>query len=61
MRESTASELAKVLELAQPSVKKWLAGELGDEAGWITKLDAAVAAITLWQIACGDWKADTIF
>ncbi len=40
----TASDLAKFRELAQPAVKKWLAGELGDEAGWITKLDAAVAA-----------------
>ena len=40
----SASDLAKFRELAQPSVKKWLAGELGDEAGWITKLDAAVAA-----------------
>jgi TRAP-type C4-dicarboxylate transport system substrate-binding protein len=40
----SASDLAKFRELAQPSVKKWLAGELGDEADWITKLDAAVAA-----------------
>jgi len=39
----TAEELAQFRELAQPAVKKWLAGELGDNADWIEKLDAAVA------------------
>jgi tripartite ATP-independent transporter DctP family solute receptor len=39
----TAEELAQFRELAQPAVKKWLAGELGDKADWIEKLDAAVA------------------
>jgi hypothetical protein len=38
----TADELAQFKKLAQPAVKKWLAGELGDDAGWIEKLDAAV-------------------
>jgi len=40
----TAQELAQFKELSQPAVKKWLAGELGDDAVWIEKLDAAVAA-----------------
>ncbi len=39
----TAEELAKFREKAQPAVKKWLAGELGDDAVWIEKLDAAIA------------------
>jgi hypothetical protein len=39
----TAEELAQFKKLAQPAVKKWLAGELGDDAVWIEKLDAAVA------------------
>jgi TRAP-type C4-dicarboxylate transport system substrate-binding protein len=38
----TAADLAQFKKLAQPAVKKWLAGELGDDAGWIDKLDAAV-------------------
>ena len=38
----TADELAQFKKLAQPAVKKWLAGELGDDAGWIDKLDKAV-------------------
>jgi len=38
----TAEELAEFKRLAQPAVKKWLAGELGDDAVWIEKLDAAV-------------------
>jgi len=38
----TAAELAQFKKLAQPAVKKWLAGELGDDAVWIEKLDAAV-------------------
>lgn len=38
----TAEELAEFKKLAQPAVKKWLAGELGDDAAWIEKLDAAV-------------------
>ncbi len=42
----TAEELAMFREKAQPAVKTWLAGELGDEAVWIEKLDAAVAAVT---------------
>lgn len=40
----SASDLAEFRRLAQPAVKQWLAGELGDEADWITKLEAAVAA-----------------
>jgi TRAP-type transport system periplasmic protein len=39
----TADELAQFKKLAQPAVKKWLAGELGDDAVWIEKLDKAVA------------------
>ena len=39
----TADELAQFREKAQPAVKTWLAGELGDEAVWIEKLDAALA------------------
>jgi len=38
----TAAELAQFKKLAQPAVKNWLAGELGKDAGWIEKLDAAV-------------------
>ncbi|MEJ2058246.1 MAG: TRAP transporter substrate-binding protein DctP [Desulfofustis sp.] len=38
----TAEELAQFKELAQPAVKEWLAGELGDDAVWIEKLDVAV-------------------
>lgn len=40
----TAAELAMFRDKAQPAVKTWLAGELGDKAAWIGKLDAAVAA-----------------
>jgi len=39
----TAAEMAQFKKLAQPAVKKWLAEELGSDAGWIKKLDAAVA------------------
>jgi tripartite ATP-independent transporter DctP family solute receptor len=39
----TADELEQFRALAQPAVKEWLAGELGDGAAWIEKLDAAVA------------------
>lgn len=39
----TAEELGQFKNLAQPAVRKWLAGELGDEAVWIDKLDKAVA------------------
>jgi tripartite ATP-independent transporter DctP family solute receptor len=42
----TAEELAMFREKAQPAVKTWLAGELGDQAVWIEKLDSAVAAAT---------------
>ena len=42
----TADELAMFREKAQPAVKNWLADELGDEAVWIDKLEAAVAAAT---------------
>jgi len=38
----TAEELAQFKKLAQPAVKKWLAEELGDDAVWIEKLEAAV-------------------
>lgn len=38
-----AEELAEFRKLAQPTVKKWLAEELGDDAVWIEKLDKAVA------------------
>lgn len=40
----TADDLAKFREKAQPAVKEWLAGELGDEADWIDRLDQAVAS-----------------
>ena len=40
----TAQEMDQFRSLAQPAVKEWLKGELGDDAGWIEKLDAAVAA-----------------
>ncbi|MCB1760599.1 MAG: DctP family TRAP transporter solute-binding subunit [Gammaproteobacteria bacterium] len=39
----TAAEMAQFKKLAQPAVKRWLAEELGSDAGWIQKLDAAVA------------------
>lgn len=38
-----ASEMAQFKKLAQPAVKKWLADELGSDAVWIEKLDAAVS------------------
>jgi TRAP-type C4-dicarboxylate transport system substrate-binding protein len=38
----TAADLAQFKKLAQPAVKKWLAGELGADAVWIEKLDAAI-------------------
>ena len=40
----TAAELSQFQKLAQPAVKKWLAGELGEDAVWIDKLNAAVKA-----------------
>lgn len=40
----TADELAQFKAKAQPAVREWLAGELGDEAAWIGKLEAAVDA-----------------
>lgn len=40
----TAGELAMFREKAQPAVKEWLIGELGDDKGWIEKLDAAITA-----------------
>ena len=43
----TAEEMAQFQELAQPAVKEWLAGELGNDAVWIEKLDAAVAEATM--------------
>ncbi len=43
----TAAELAEFRKLAQPAVKKWLAGELGDDAGWIKKLDEAVSKASM--------------
>jgi TRAP-type transport system periplasmic protein len=47
----TAAELAEFKRLAQPAVKKWLAGELGKDASWIDKLDAAVkkAQASEWE------------
>lgn len=42
----TAEDLAKFKKLAQPAVKKWLAGELGKDAVWIDKLDAAIKEAT---------------
>ena len=42
----TAADLEQFKTLAQPAVRKWLAGELGDDAGWIEKLDKAVADAT---------------
>lgn len=43
----TAGELAEFRKLAQPAVKKWLAGELGDDAVWIKKLDDAVSKASM--------------
>lgn len=40
----TAEELAMFRDAAQPAVKEWLAGELGDDAEWIDRLDEALAA-----------------
>ncbi|QFS81238.1 2,3-diketo-L-gulonate-binding periplasmic protein YiaO precursor [Roseivivax sp. THAF40] len=40
----TAEELAMFRDAAQPAVKEWLAGELGDDAGWIDRLDEALAS-----------------
>ncbi len=42
----TADELAQFRDAAQPAVKEWLAGDLGADAAWIEKLDAAVADAT---------------
>ena len=42
----SASELAQFKKLAQPAVKEWLAGELGNDAIWIKKLDDAIEAAT---------------
>ncbi|WP_028579159.1 DctP family TRAP transporter solute-binding subunit [Desulfogranum japonicum] len=42
----TNEELDQFRALAQPAVKKWLAGELGDDAVWIDKLDAAITSVT---------------
>jgi tripartite ATP-independent transporter DctP family solute receptor len=39
-----AAEMAEFKKLAQPAVKKWLSGQLGNDSGWIAKLDSAVAA-----------------
>ncbi len=43
----TAEEMAQFKKLAQPAVKEWLAGELGDDAVWIEKLDKAVAEASM--------------
>ena len=43
----TADEMAQFKKLAQPAVKEWLAGELGDEAAWNEKLDAAVSKASM--------------
>ncbi|MDG3039687.1 DctP family TRAP transporter solute-binding subunit [Roseicyclus marinus] len=42
----TSEELAMFRDAAQPAVRDWLAGELGDEAVWIEQLEAAVASAT---------------
>ena len=42
----TAQQMAEFKRLAQPAVKAWLRGELGSDAAWIDKLDAAVAEAT---------------
>lgn len=39
----SAAELKQFKDAAQPAVVKWLRGELGSEAGWIDKLQKAVA------------------
>lgn len=39
----SAAELKQFKDAAQPAVVKWLRGELGSEAGWIDKLNKAVA------------------
>ena len=42
----TSEELAMFAEAAQPAVKEWLAGELGEQSDWITRLEEAVANAT---------------
>ncbi len=37
-----ADELGQFRELAQPAVLEWLRGELGDDAAWIDRLQAAI-------------------
>lgn len=39
-------ELAQFREKAQPAVKEWLKGELGADAEWIGKLEAAVESVS---------------
>ena len=39
----SAAELEQFRALARPAVKAWLTEELGDDAGWIDRLEAAVA------------------
>lgn len=38
----TSDEMAQFRELAQPAVLEWLRGELGDDAEWIDRLQAAI-------------------
>lgn len=38
----TAEELGQFRELAQPAVLEWLRDELGDDAAWIDRLQAAI-------------------
>lgn len=40
----TSDELAMFRDAAQPAVREWLAGELGDQAVWIDRLDDALGA-----------------
>ncbi|SDY10163.1 DctP family TRAP transporter solute-binding subunit [Citreimonas salinaria] len=40
----TDEEIAQFRDAAQPAVKEWLAGELGDDAQWIDRLDSAIGA-----------------
>jgi tripartite ATP-independent transporter DctP family solute receptor len=42
----TSEELAMFRDAAQPAVREWLAGELGEDAVWIERLESAVAAAT---------------
>ena len=59
----SASDLAKFRDLAQPAVKEWLAGELGErvlenvsEQGWQQWLERLVLIINENQLSTADPK-----